>query len=117
VANRQSLIPEIERLCRQKTTRCWLELLAADVPCGPINDIAQAFAEPQARHRRMRFELTHPSGARVPQVRNPALFSRSPLEYRDPPPTRGQHTDEVLSRELGLSLEELAERRRSGVIG
>ena len=118
VANRLALIPEIDRLCRQKSTQDWLAALsAAGVPCGPINDLAQVFDEPQLRHRKMRFDLPHPLGGTVPQVRNPVLYSRTTLEYRDPPPLLGQHTDEVLSKELGLTDAELAALRNDGVIG
>lgn len=118
VANRALLIPEIDRLCRQKTTREWLKALAAvGVPSGPINDLAQVFAEPQVKHRKLRFDLPHPKGGKVPQVRNPVLYSRTTLEYRDPPPLLGQHTMEVLGQELGLSAAELKILKHEGVIG
>ena len=118
VANRAALIPEIDRLCRQRSTEDWLAVLrAAGVPCGPINDLAQVFEEAQIRHRKMRFVLPHPLGGIVPQVRNPVLYSRTALDYSDPPPLLGQHTDEVLSRELGLTAEELGTLRTDGVIG
>ena len=65
VANRGLLVPEIDRLCRQKTTRQWLDALApAGVPCGPINNLAEVFDEPQVKHRKMRFDLPHPGGGR-----------------------------------------------------
>ncbi|HXV39684.1 MAG TPA: CaiB/BaiF CoA-transferase family protein [Steroidobacteraceae bacterium] len=118
VEHRAALIPQIDRLCRQKTTAAWLKALAsAGVPCGPINDLAQVFEEPQVRHRKLRFDLPHPGGGPVPQVRNPVLFSRTVLKYRDPPPLLGQHTDEVLSKELGVTAEELRRLRTDGVIG
>jgi len=118
VANRAALVPKIDRLCRQKITRDWLrELGLAGVPCGPINDLAQVFDEPQVRHRKMRFDLPHPSGGTVPQIRNPVLYSRTALQYRDPPPLLGQHTAEVLGRELDLSAAELEALRAEGVIG
>lgn len=116
VAHRATLLPEVQRLCKQKTTQQWLDLLASDVPCGPINDIGQAFAEPQVVHRAMQFGLPHPAGTIVPQVRNPAVFSRSELEYRHPAPLLGQHTDEVLERELALTAEELEALRGRAVI-
>ncbi len=117
VENRSALILQIDRLVRAKTTAAWLKLLAkAGVPCGPINDLAQVFAEPQVQHRKLRFDLPHGSGGKVPQVRNPVLFSRSALEYRDPPPLLGQHTEEVLKQELGLTPDELRRLRRDGVI-
>lgn len=117
VANRAALVPEIDRLCRRKTTRQWLAALApAGVPCGPINDLAEVFDEPQVKHRRMRFDLPHPAGGSVPQVRNPILYSRTELEYRDPPPLLGQHTTEVLAEVLGLEAAELRALRAASVI-
>jgi len=118
VANRAVLVPEIDRLCRQKSTRDWLTALAAaGVPCGPINDLAQVFEEPQVRHRKMRFDLAHPQGGKVPQVRNPVLYSRTILEYRDPPPLLGEHTQAVLQQELGVSAAEFETLRSDGVVG
>ena len=118
VANRAVLVPEIAVLLREGTTRSWLERLApAGVPCGPINDIAQAFAEPQVQHRGMRFELPHPLAGRVPQVRNPVRYSRTGLEYGRPPPLLGEHTEAVLTAELGLVAAELDALRARGVIG
>ena len=117
VLHRNALIPLIDGLCRQKTTNTWLKTLAAaGVPCGPINDLAQVFAEPQVQHRKMRFDLPHPLGGTVPQVRNPVLFSRNTLEYRDPPPLLGQHTESVLTAELGLSPDEILSLKADGTI-
>ena len=100
------------------TPRAWLaRLQQAQVPCGPINDIAQAFAEAQVRHRGVRMELPHPTAGRVPQVRHPARFSRSALEYPRAPPLLGEHTEEVLRERLGLSAAELRELRASGALG
>lgn len=117
VSNRAVLVPDIDRLCRQKTTRQWLAALAPlGVPCGPINNLAEVFDEPQVQHRKMRFDLPHPLGGKVPQVRNPVLYSRSNLEYRDPPPLLGQHTQAVLKQELGISVSEFESLRSSGVL-
>ncbi|MFO0453944.1 MAG: CoA transferase, partial [Pseudomonadota bacterium] len=117
-AHRATLEPEVPGGLRTRGTREWLDALtAAGVPCGPINDLAQVFDEPQVKHRAMRFELPHPLSGTVPQVRNPVVYSRSRLEYRDPPPLLGQHTDDVLQAELGLSGDEIAALRARGVVG
>ncbi len=118
VANRSALIEQVQAALRGATTAQWLKrLAAAGVPCGPINDLAQAFAEPQVVHRQMRFELPHPTAGSVPQVRQPARFSRSALEYRRAPPLLGEHTEEVLRERLGLSAAELARLRAGGALG
>jgi crotonobetainyl-CoA:carnitine CoA-transferase CaiB-like acyl-CoA transferase len=117
VANRSVLVPEIDRRCRQKTTRQWLDALApVGVPCGPINNLAEVFDEPQVKHRKIRFDLPHSLGSSVPQVRNPVIYSRSNLEYRDPPPLLGQHTQAVLQQELGISAAEFETLRSDGVV-
>ncbi|MGH8135788.1 MAG: CaiB/BaiF CoA transferase family protein [Steroidobacteraceae bacterium] len=118
VANRAVLVPEIDRLCRAQTTKAWLAALAPlGVPCGPINDLAEVFDEPQVKHRKMRFDLPHAKGGQVPQVRNPILYSRTKLEYRDAPPLLGQHTRIVLQKELAISDAKLEIFKRDGVIG
>jgi crotonobetainyl-CoA:carnitine CoA-transferase CaiB-like acyl-CoA transferase len=117
VTNRESLVPMLAAAIKARTTRAWLDLLAgAGVPCGPINDLAGVFAEPQVKHRGMRIDLPHPLAGSVPGIRNPALFSQSALEYREPPPLLGQHTDEVLKKHLGVSDAELAALRVAGVV-
>jgi crotonobetainyl-CoA:carnitine CoA-transferase CaiB-like acyl-CoA transferase len=118
VAHRRELVPQVAEVLRRRTTGEWLIALnAAQVPCGPINDIGQAFAEPQIVHRGMRIDLPHPLAGRVPGVRNPINFSRTPLAYHRPPPLLGEHTEEVLVECLGLSRERLAELRASGALG
>jgi len=118
VSARAVLVPELAAIFATRPTRAWIELLAPlAVPCGPINDLAQVFAEPQVRHRAMRIDLEHPLAGTVPQVRNPIRYSRTPLEFRLAPPLLGEHTDAVLGRELALGAEELASLRSRGVIG
>ncbi|MGH7006253.1 MAG: CaiB/BaiF CoA transferase family protein [Alphaproteobacteria bacterium] len=117
VENRPVLIGTIERLCRQKTTKTWLRTLTrAAVPCGPINNLAEVFEDPQVRHRKIRFELPHAHGSKIPQVRNPALFSRNLLTYDMAPPLHGEHTESVMSIELGLSSAEILSLKTDGAI-
>ena len=116
VAHRAELVPLVQEMLKGRTTAGWIEALrAANVPCGPINDLAQVFAEPQVRHRGMRIDLPHPTAGSVPGVRNPAVFSRTPLEYRRAPPELGADTESVLRERLGLTTAKLAELRNSGV--
>jgi crotonobetainyl-CoA:carnitine CoA-transferase CaiB-like acyl-CoA transferase len=118
VANRAVLVPAIEAILKTRSTKAWIALLApAAVPCGPINDLAAVFAEPQVRHRQMRIDLAHPLAGSVPQVRNPTRYSRTPLEYGLPPPLLGEHTEAVLADELGLDAHALGELKARGVIG
>ncbi len=117
VRNRKELVGIIARRMGARKTDEWLRILKrARVPHGPINDIAGAFAHPQAIHRGLRVELDHPLGVRVPTVANPIRFSGTAIAYRDPPPMLGQHTDAVLG-ELGYDADEIARLRKAGVVG
>jgi crotonobetainyl-CoA:carnitine CoA-transferase CaiB-like acyl-CoA transferase len=117
VAHRAELVARIAVALKARTTAAWIALLTpAGVPAGPINDIAQAFAEPQVQHRQLRLDLPHPAGS-VPSVRNPIRYSRSAIEYRRAPPLLGEHTQEVLGERLGLTTAELADLRAAGAFG
>jgi crotonobetainyl-CoA:carnitine CoA-transferase CaiB-like acyl-CoA transferase len=118
VAHRDELGQLLAPHLKSRSTAEWVRVLGeAQVPCGPINNIGQAFAEPQVRHRGLQFTLPHPLGGEVPGVKNPVRFSRSGLEYALAPPLLGEHTDEVLHEALGLDAEELARLHDSGALG
>lgn len=117
VQHRDCLLPLIEELLRQRSTAEWLRMLqAVDVPCGPINDIAQVFADPQAQHRQMQIKVPHPLAPQLPLVANPVRFSASTVAYRYAPPLLGEHTDSVLGSDLGLDAVAIAELRNRGAI-
>ena len=104
VANRTSLIPQLETAFCQQNLDYWLPALAeVQVPCGPINSIDRVFENPQVQHRQMQFDLPHPTADSVPQVANPVKFSKSPIEYKQAPPVLGQHTQEVLDKIMSKS--------------
>jgi len=117
VENRDELAKILGGIFAQRTKKEWVELLdAAGVPNGPINDIAQVFAEPQVKARGVKIEVEHPVAGRLPMVASPMRFSGTPLEHKRPPPLLGEHTEEVLRELLGKSAEELARLRESGAI-
>jgi len=117
VAHRAELIPLLRQATVFKTTAEWLAALEqAGVPCGPINDLQQVFADPQVQARGLRVELPHPLGGTVPQVASPIRLSATPVQYRNAPPLLGEHTEQVLQQWLGLSLEQIDELRRAGVL-
>ena len=88
---------------------------AIGVPCGPVNDIAQAFDHPQVKHRQLRMEVAHPVYGKLPMIRSPLRFSETPLTYRAPP-SLGADTSAVLRDELGLDEGVLAGLRDIQVI-
>jgi len=116
VRHRDTLLPLLRQATVMKTTAEWIALLEpAAVPCGPINNLAAVFADPQVKHRGLRVDLPHASGGSAPQVANPIHLSATPVDYRRAPPTLGQDTDQVLRR-LGRSDEEIARLRTAGIV-
>ncbi|MCF5780357.1 CoA transferase, partial [Pseudomonas poae] len=117
VANRAQLIPLIRQVTVFKTTAEWVSLLERiGVPCGPINDLAQVFADPQVKARGLAMALPHVLAGRVPQVASPMRLSKTPVEYRSAPPLLGEHTAQVLQTVLGLGPEKVAVLRAAGVV-
>jgi crotonobetainyl-CoA:carnitine CoA-transferase CaiB-like acyl-CoA transferase len=114
--HRQLLVPLLRAVLSSRNTGEWMSLLAtANIPCGPINDLAQVFAEPQVAHRELKMSLPHASGA-APGVRNPIRYSRTAVEYDRSAPLLGEHTDAVLAERLGLGPQELRTLRDRGVV-
>lgn len=95
----------------------WVARLAScDIPFGPVLSMAEAFAEPQAQSRQMLQYIDHPLEGSIPQLGFPLKLSRTPCDFRIPPPLLGQHNDEVLG-ETGLDAEAIALLRTAGAIG
>jgi crotonobetainyl-CoA:carnitine CoA-transferase CaiB-like acyl-CoA transferase len=116
VAHRTALIPLLRQTTVMKTTTEWIAALEnAAVPCGPINDLAAVFADPQVQYRGMRVDLPHVAGGNAPQVANPIHYSATPVVYRSAPPLLGQDTGAILT-ELGRSEADIAMLRKSGVV-
>jgi crotonobetainyl-CoA:carnitine CoA-transferase CaiB-like acyl-CoA transferase len=117
VRHRDLLVGMIGERLATRPAREWLRLLEpSGVPCGPINDLSQVFADPQVVHRRMRVTAPHPKAGEVSMVANPIKFSATPIAYDRPPPLLGEHTDEVLRSVLGLGDEELRGLRERHII-
>ena len=117
VLNREFVIEKITKIMQTKNSDFWLqELETKGVPCGPINDIAQVFDNPQVKHRKMLGELSHPENGRVPTVANPINFSRTPIVYHQAPPNLGEHTEKVLTELLGYDASAIDNLRQSKII-
>lgn len=115
--NRDTLIPQIADAMLTRTMAEWVERMeAANVPCGPINNMQQVFEDPQVQHRCMRLSLPHGAGVQAPAVANPMRFSETPIRYGRSAPRLGEHTDDVLAHGLGLSAQRIAELRAHGAI-
>jgi crotonobetainyl-CoA:carnitine CoA-transferase CaiB-like acyl-CoA transferase len=119
VLHREALLPRLEAIFKARPRAHWLGALQrAGVPATPVNNLAEAFAEPQAQARGMRVEVEHPTLGPLPLVGSPlSHFSRTPAQIQAAPPLLGQHTLEVLTRVLGLSRAEVEALEAEGVVG
>ena len=110
VENRNTLIPLLVPLMKQRNTDTWVEAFeTAAVPCGPINTIDQVFANDQVLARGMQIGLTREDGMQVPGVANPIVFGETPLQYESPSPLLGADTVTTLSNLLGLDAGKLSQ--------
>jgi len=116
VRHRATLVPMLAALMKARTRSDWLASLeAAKVPSGPINDLADVFADPQVQAREMTTRLPHPLAGEVTLVASPMKFSATPVQYRRAPPLLGEHTAEVL-REFGIDATEFAALRQARAV-
>ncbi|MDQ0588562.1 CaiB/BaiF CoA transferase family protein [Variovorax paradoxus] len=119
VKHRGVLIPMMEELTRTRSTADWVALLEDKaVPCGPINDIAQAFDDAQVKSRGLAVTLPRDAGdgiASITGVASPLRLTATPPVLRHAPPALGQHTREVLA-EFGIDGARFDALRAAGVV-
>lgn len=117
VTHRAELIPLLRQAAVFKTTAEWIALLErAGVPCGPINDLQQVFADPQVLARGLRLDLPNGLGSTTPQVASPLRLSATPVAYRSAPPLLGQDSEAILQRLLGLDAVQIQVLKGAGVV-
>jgi len=108
--NRGALIEKLQLLFAEAPAAGWLaRLAAAEIPCAPINTVAEALSDAQTLARGLIVQLEHPALGAVKSIANPVHFSNSPVSYRYPPPLLGEHNEEIL-RSLGYRGEEPEEK-------
>ena len=117
VENRVTIDGLIEAALKADVADAWVEKLkAAGVPCGKINTVAGALADPHTEARKMVETVEHPTIGALKMLGIPFKFSDTECSVRMPPPLLGQHTDEVLEKELGLDAQSIAKLRAEKVI-
>jgi crotonobetainyl-CoA:carnitine CoA-transferase CaiB-like acyl-CoA transferase len=117
VRHRPALAELIESVLRDRPCAHWLALFEAnDFPCGPINDYAAVFADPQVQAREMVVNVDHPTLGTVQALGSPIKMSATPPDPSRRAPLLGEHTDEVLVQ-AGFSQDEIDRLRSAGAIG
>ncbi|HYZ45404.1 MAG TPA: CoA transferase [Xanthobacteraceae bacterium] len=117
VENRAVLDGLINAAVSHGKADAWLtKLKAAGIPCGKINSVAEALEDAQTAARRMVETIEHPAAGALKMLGIPFKFSATACSVRRPPPTLGQHSEEILSGDLGLDDEAIADLRRTKVI-
>lgn len=116
LAHRDELVSLLQDIFSQKAAEHWLEALReAQIPSGPINSLPETMTHPQLVERGFIVDLDHPLTGLVKSLANPVHFSDTPVSYRLPPPTLGEHNEVILS-DLGFSPEEVSAFAEGGVI-
>ena len=113
---REELIAEVGELFLAHTREELVEFLKdVDCCCEPVNNFDEAFSHPQVAHRNMVVEMEHPVEGKIRQLNFPGKFSETPAEMKTPPPTLGEHTEEIL-KELGMTDEEITGLREEKIV-
>ena len=118
IENRRLVNSILDDILRERPAAHWVEAIdAAGVPVGYVNDIAQAFEEPQIKARNMCVEVPHGQAGMLPLIANPLRFSETPVARYTPPPALGQHSEEVLREVLDLDDTQITQLRETGILG
>ena len=117
VVNGKEIMAIFAGLFLKNKVAYWLEELEkAGVPCGPVNDFAQVFADPHVRERGMEIKVNHPFEPALSLIRNPITFSGTPVKDYRAPPLLGADTKDVLASKLGYDEAKLAALKKQGII-
>ncbi len=117
VQHRTELVPLLEAMTRKKTKAQWISLLdEIGVPCGPINNMKEVFANEQVQARKLAISVPHDTAGTMKLVASPIRMSATPTEIRMAPPTLGQHTNEILREYLKLDSSAIEALHKQGVV-
>lgn len=117
VRNRVALEKTLGEVIRTKAVgELVADLSQRNIPCGPVNTVAQAFAEPQVAAHDLVHHFVREDGVRVPSVSFPSTLSDTPARFARMPPRLGEHTFEILESWLGLDGREFERLKALGVV-
>ncbi|AEO66620.1 uncharacterized protein THITE_2114834 [Thermothielavioides terrestris NRRL 8126] len=117
VANRDELEAEIEKITVTRTTQQWLEVFEGKgMPYAAVNDVLGTLTHEHTKARNMVVEVEHGECGTIKLLNTPIKYSESKPRIRSPPPTLGQHTDEILREHLAMGDAQIQELRSKGVI-
>jgi crotonobetainyl-CoA:carnitine CoA-transferase CaiB-like acyl-CoA transferase len=117
VKNREVLVPLLAEMVKERGRDEWIAMLEeVGVPCGPINNLDEVFANEQVQARGIEIALPHPTAGKVKLVRSPMRMSATPATSGKAPPLLGQHTEEVLAEILGMSFDAIAALKEKKVL-
>lgn len=119
VKNRDRLVPLLNDVTRNRSKSDWIEDLSrAGVPCGPVNNLEEVFADPQVQHREMSISMAHEKAGsgNVHLIGNPINFSKTPVQYAKAPPSLGEDSDHILSSLLGLDEQQLDDLKNKKIV-
>jgi CoA:oxalate CoA-transferase len=115
--DRQMINTKLNELLVLNTCAHWLALFEEQrIPCAPVNSLSQALSDTQVLHRNMVIDLKHPNGGSTKGPGNPIKLSRSSDEVFTAAPNLGQHTDEVMTQLLNLSVDQIDKMKEQGII-
>ena len=116
VKNRAETVSRVQAAVAKQPVAFWYDrLLEAGVPCSPINTLEQLMDHPHSRESDLLVKYEHPAAGPITSVGQPYMLDGKKREAGLPPPTHGQHTDEVL-REMGMNKQEIEKLRASKII-
>ena len=117
VQHRDVLVPLLKDMVKRRSKKEWIAALeTAGVPCGPINDLAEVFQDPQVQAREMQIQMPHPTAGKLALVANPMKLSKTPVRYEQAPPILSQHTEQCLRELLQFDDKKIAMLRNQGII-
>ena len=119
VSNREYVTEVLNNVTKKRDSETWLnDLEEAKIGCGPINNLSEVFKDPHVLSREMIIEIKHSKTGKKPLklIANPIKMTETPVSYRYPPPLLGEHTDEVLTQHLKLSVEDIKNLKDKGIV-